>query len=169
MIKQLFIIRHAQAEDGGNSGMLRDFDRDLTSKGIIQSARMGKFLFDSNTVIDRFVSSPANRAADTARVMMEQLKADKDELVINRELYGGGARAYLRVINDLSETVSSVAIFGHNPDISFFAEYLTRSDTNGEMKKATVIQLEFEDLEWAAISGQTATFIRRIDVDDLRF
>lgn len=169
MKKQLFIIRHAHAEDLGNSAMLRDFSRELTSKGIIQSARMGKFLKDSGVVIETFVSSPANRAADTARIIMEQLKRDKDDLILDENLYGGGPKGYLKAINDLENSVQSAAIFGHNPDISFFAEYLTRDDVGGGMKKATAIHLEFDGLSWAELSGKSGSLIKRTDVDQLGY
>ena len=169
MIKRLYIIRHAHAEDLGNSSMLRDFNRELTSKGIMQSARMGRHLFESGADIDYFVSSPANRAADTARIILEQLKLDRERLILDESLYGGGAKAYLKIINELPDSVESAGIFGHNPDISFFVEYLTRDDVGGGLNKATVLILEFPDLSWAEISSKTGRLSRRIDVADLKF
>ncbi|WP_341228179.1 histidine phosphatase family protein [uncultured Arcticibacterium sp.] len=165
--KTLYIIRHAEAEDFGNSAMLKDFNRNLTGKGISQSARLGSFLVKANVKIDGFVSSPANRAFQTAKVLLEQYKLDEEQITLEESLYGGGPRAYLSCLNGISENLSSVAIFGHNPDITFFAEYLTRDDVGGNMKKATIVELEFENQDWAEISGNTGDLVRRVDVKSI--
>lgn len=159
MKKKLYLVRHATAEDGGNTPMFRDFDRDLTSMGIIESARMGKFLAEKNTKFDLIVSSAAERTKATAKIFAEQLHYDADAIVIDENMYGGGPRTYLAAVNQLEESVNDVAIFGHNPDVTFFSEYLTRSDIGGEMDKAAVIILEFEDVKWAEVSNKMGKFL----------
>lgn len=154
-MKTLYLIRHATAEDGSTSSMFRDFDRDLISSGIIEAARMAKYMLSKAYKVDLIVSSKANRAAETAKILAEQWKMDVDAIQLDENIYGGGPRAYLAALNSLDETVSSAAIVGHNPDISFFGEYLTRDDTGGQMKKAGVLVLTFEDLEWAEISNKS--------------
>jgi phosphohistidine phosphatase len=159
MIKTLYLIRHAIAEDGGNTPMFRDFDRDLTSTGIIEAARMGKFLAGTEVSFDLIVSSAAERAKATAKIFAEQLHYDADAIVLDESFYGGGPRTYLSVVNQLDESVKTVAIFGHNPDVTFFSEYLTRADIGGTMSTAGVIILEFEDLKWAEVSNKSGKFL----------
>lgn len=167
MSKTLYIIRHAEAEDFGNSAMLKDFERNLTGRGISQSARLGSFLVKDSVKIDSFVSSPANRAFQTAKVLLEQYKLEAGMIRLEESLYGGGPRAYLACLNGTAEELNSIAIFGHNPDITFFAEYLTRDDVGGNIKKASVIELRFENQTWAEISGKTGDLIRRVDVKNI--
>ncbi|KPM48874.1 SixA phosphatase family protein [Jiulongibacter sediminis] len=167
MKKTLYIVRHAHAEDLGNVRMFKDFDRRLTSKGIMQSAKLGQYFKTQKISIDFYLSSPAVRAFETAKVILEQFGKDQSLIQTDENLYGGGPKSYLAGINSISSAVSSAAIFGHNPDITFFAEYLTRDDIQGSMKKASVIQLEFEGLEWNEISGNTGSLVNRIDVADL--
>lgn len=167
MKKTLYIVRHAHAEDLGNVRMFKDFDRQLTSKGVMQSAKLGQYFKNQGIKVDFYLSSPAARAAETAKILLEQLGLNDDQLQLEENLYGGGPRAYLKGINAIDNKASSAAIFGHNPDISFFAEYLTRDDIQGSIKKASVIQLEFEGLEWNEISGNTGSLVRRVDVADL--
>lgn len=167
MERKLYIVRHAEAEDFGFSTMLKDFDRNLTGRGLSQSARLGNYLSKLPNRIELFVSSPANRAHQTAKVLLEQLKKDDSEIETNRELYGGGARAYLACLNKVDDKIATVAIFGHNPDISFFAEYLTKDDVGGGMKKASMIVLSFKDLSWKEISAKSGDLIERVDVKDL--
>ncbi len=158
MKKLLYLIRHASAEDGGNTPMFRDFDRDLTSTGIIESARMGKFLAETGIKFDSIVSSAAERSKSTAKIFAEQLEYDADDIVLDEGLYGGGARTYLSAVNLLDESLNNVAIFGHNPDVTFFSEYLTRADIGGAMEPAGVIILEF-DAKWADVSSKMGKFL----------
>ncbi len=169
MKKILYLIRHAQAEEAGNSRMLRDFDRDLTSRGVMQSARMGKYMHDNDMIADILVSSSANRTMQTAKIIAEQLKIDPDNIVQDENLYGNGPRGYLSCLNNLKERTNSLAIVGHNPDISFFAEYLVRDDIQGSMKKATLIIMEFDNLNWSEISAKSGSLLTRVDVENLNF
>lgn len=167
MTKKLYLIRHATAEEGGNSSMIRDFDRELNSKGIMEAARMGAYLYAENIKFDAIISSPAERTKATAKIIAERLKIDTDEIVLNEDLYGGGPRAYLALLNGLSKTQKEIAIVGHNPDISFFAEYLTRDDTGGSMEKGSVICLENEDNSWAELSSKMMSVSFNISVEDI--
>lgn len=159
MKKLLYLVRHATAEEGGNTPMFRDFDRILTSHGIIEAARMGKFLAEKKIDIELLISSEADRCKSTAKIFAEQLHKDADEIILDEGIYGGGARAYLAAVNNLDKKVKSVAIFGHNPDITFFAEYLTRADIGGSMEKAAVVAIEFDGVNWDEISNKSGKFL----------
>lgn len=141
--------------------MFRDFDRELTSTGIIEAARMGKYLSQKGIDFDYVISSSAERAKATAKIFCEQLNFDVEQIHLDEKLYGGGARSYLAALNALEIKCDKLAVFGHNPDVSFLAEYLTRADMgigNG-MEKAGVIILEFENLQWSEISSKDGKFI----------
>ena len=160
MNKTLYLIRHATAEDGAYSPMFKDFDRELTSSGIIEAARMGKFLKNEGKNFDYIASSCAIRAKETAKIFAEQMGFDVEKIDLNESIYGGGPRAYLAAVNALSDEFKAVAIFGHNPDITFFAEYLTRADVGGSMEKAAVIKLAFDEkLSWADVSSKMGQFL----------
>jgi len=123
---------------------------------------------EEKTNVSYFISSPANRALQTATVFAEQLGIREDSISLEQSLYdGGGPKAYLGSLNSVSEDFGVVAIFGHNPDITFFAEYLTRGDVGGNLKKASLIELSFSDIKWNEISGNSGEFVRRIDVSNL--
>lgn len=167
MVKDLYLIRHATAEDAGNSSMLRDFDRELTSKGVMQSARLGKYMADKGLLPQEIHCSPAARTLKTAELISEQLKLNEEVVKASETLYGGGPRGYLALVNNLPDDIHAVAVVGHNPDITFFAEYLCSKDVEGSMKKGTLIHLRFEDIGWAEVSQKSASFISRIDVKKL--
>ncbi|GAB2794229.1 phosphohistidine phosphatase SixA [Rhabdobacter roseus] len=156
MKKLLYLVRHGQAED--RAPMFRDFERELTSQGIMDSARMGKYLAQKSTQVDRMVTSSAARAYQTAKVMAEQLGYEQEAIVCVDKLYDGGPQAYLEAVNTTPENCSVLMLFGHNPDITYFGEYLTRSDVSS-MEKGAVAIYEFEDLSWAEVSAKTARLL----------
>jgi len=152
MKKTLLLVRHAKAED--QSKMFKDFDRELVGGGIMDSARLGHFLKGEGIVADAIKTSSAARTYQTAKIIAEQLKFDVDQIESVDKLYSGGPQAYLAAVNATDETVSTLLLCGHNPDISYFAEYLTHADV-GSMEKCSLVTVEFDELTWAEISAKT--------------
>ncbi len=134
--------------------MFRDFERELTGEGFIDSARMAAFLNERGEKVQRIVASSAFRTKQTAQVFAEQLGFDWEQVELIDDLYDCGARAYIAAVNNTPAETTGLMLVGHNPDISYFAEYLTK-DFYESMGKASVCIIEFEDLEWAQISGRT--------------
>jgi len=165
MKKTLILVRHATAEDHGLRQ--KDFDRELISKGLSESAIMGKWLVEKNMKPDHFVTSPASRAYKTAEIVADQFHIDLSEIEPIDSLYDGGPKAYLNAVNSTPENMERLVLFGHNPDISYFAEYLSGKDI-GSMKKAGIVILEFEDLKWEEISAKTGTFISYITPKEVK-
>ncbi|MCU0339500.1 MAG: histidine phosphatase family protein [Spirosomaceae bacterium] len=156
MKRYLYIVRHARAEDG--SSFFGDFQRELTSSGIIDAARMGRFLAEKGVKPDLILSSSAPRALKTAQIMAEQLGYDPAQITDTRNLYDGGSRAYLQAVTSTPDTCQTLMIFGHNPDVSFFSEYVTHADI-GNMSKAGVVAIEIENLDWSMVSMRTGKFL----------
>ncbi|AQG78998.1 SixA phosphatase family protein [Spirosoma montaniterrae] len=148
----LYIVRHAKAED--RAMFMADHDRELTPDGVIAAARIGRYLRDKLIHPGLIISSTAPRAYDTAKVIAEQIGVDTDTIVLNEQLYEGGPKAYLAAVNAIPETAKSAMIVGHNPDVSYFAEFLTHQSV-GSMSKGAVVAVTFADVEWAAVSGRT--------------
>lgn len=164
MKKNVFLIRHAAAEEGGSSTVMRDYDRELTSQGIMQAAKVGKQLKDQKIKIDAIYTSGAKRAVDTANYLTEQGGFNTENLKVSEVLYGNGPRGYMEVVNSIPNDIKSVIVVGHNPDISYFGEYLTGDSKVEFMGNATVIQIQFENLDWEAVSEKTGKLIQRTDI-----
>jgi phosphohistidine phosphatase len=152
MKRTLYVVRHAKAED--RATFMNDHDRDLLPEGIMAAARVGRYLSEKGIVADRLISSTANRAKDTAKVIAEQLGVSPDTVELDEKLFEGGPKAYLAAVNRLPDTCESVMLFGHNPDVSYFSEYLTHQSI-GSMSKGGVVAITFENLRWAEVSGRT--------------
>lgn len=164
MIRTLYIVRHAKAED--RSAFMTDHDRNLLTDGIMAAARMGRHLLSLNINPGLLISSTANRARDTAKAMAEQLKFDHDVIEYDSELFEGGTKAYLAVVNSLPDSVDSAMIVGHNPDVSYFSEYLTHEQI-GTLRKGAVVGIAFDTIPWAEVSGRMGHVVLNVSPRDL--
>ena len=150
MIKTLYLVRHAKASESVSPDLLRP----LVSSGMIDAARMSKHLASKMQGIDLILTSNAERTQMTAQVFCEQLGIDSQKVTVLESLYENSPKHYLEALNGLSEDVDSVMIVGHNPSISYFAEFLTHEEI-GSMPTCGVIGMTFENLKWAEISKKT--------------
>jgi phosphohistidine phosphatase len=148
----LYIVRHAKAED--RAIFMADHDRQLTSDGIIAAARMGHYLHEKGIRPDIIISSTAPRAKDTARGIAEKTGYEPEQIRLDETLFDGGPKAYLAAINAVPESAQTAMIVGHNPDVTYLAEYLTHQQI-GSMSKGAVIAVTFDNLTWAEVSGRT--------------
>lgn len=165
MKKTLILVRHATAEE--DNFRVKDFERQLVSKGLSEAAIMGKWLVEKGIRPDRFVTSSAARAYKTAEVMGDQLHINIDDIVTNKGLYDGGPRAYLEEVNNTPADMELLIIFGHNPDITYFGEYLSGGDI-GSMKKGSMVTLEFDNFNWNEVSAKTARLVSYITPKDVK-
>jgi phosphohistidine phosphatase len=156
MKKTLILVRHATAED--QSFRIKDFDRNLNNKGLSESVVMGKWLAENKIKPDVYVSSPASRAYKTAEIIAGELDVDISSVKTQAGIYDGGPRAYLHAVTTVAEGFSMLMLFGHNPDITYFAEYLSGSSI-GSMKKGSIAVIEFTDQKWEEISAKTGDLV----------
>jgi len=122
-MKQLFVIRHAKSswDIAGQS----DFERPLNERGHRDAPQMAGRLFKSGTRLDALVSSPANRALTTAQYFAEAFDFKKKDIITVDRLYHASAETFYDVIaGELKDKWDSVAIFSHNPGITYFANSL---------------------------------------------
>src|SRR6185436_5308799 len=83
--KTLILVRHAKSswDDLG----LSDFDRPLNDRGKKDAPVMAERLANKKIKIDAFISSPAKRAARTARIFAKEFDKKKDDIIYKTELY----------------------------------------------------------------------------------
>ncbi len=156
MIKHLFLVRHAQAV--ASTPVQKDFDRELSSSGVIEASKMGDRLHKLDVTPSLIVTSPAHRCMTTAQLIAEQLGYNTENLVSEMPLYESSVRAIMSVINGLNESYDSAMIVAHNPYLTYLAEFLTYSEI-GSMPTCGVVYITFENLTWADIRGQVGKLI----------
>ena len=132
---QLYLIRHAEAEDLGTGGITRDFDRPLTERGRADSRMLAEAFARRNIVIDAVAASPLARAHQTAAEIVSILAPNLrvvtcDELAIDK-LKPGKLSEFLADFPASGDRLpsrdeKSVAIVGHMPDLGTYCEWLRR-------------------------------------------
>lgn len=150
MKKQLLLVRHAKS-DWGNSG-LKDFDRPLNKRGFANAPEMGERLKNKNILPDGIVSSPALRAITTAKLIAYTINFDIEKIVQKPQIYEATELDLLNLINNFDNTLNFVALFGHNPGVTNFANYLAHADIY-DMQTCSMVLISFETDNWEIISG----------------
>jgi phosphohistidine phosphatase len=157
-MKHLILIRHAETAEKVTGQT--DKGRELTTGGMRQAATAGVFLREQSVPIDIIMSSPASRAATTAQLIAEQLGA-VDLISIEDELYQVSVGALFEMLRKADEH-QNIAIVGHNPTISYFAEFIADTDVEALTPGTTVI-LKVPIANWKDLTKGCATLLDRFD------
>ncbi len=156
MKKELFLIRHAEAEPQETGG--KDIDRNLTPDGEIVASKCGNFLSSILPNPDVVMCSSSVRTVQTAGRIVEQLDYSTDRIVSSEELYEASTRILLRVVNELEDAVKKAVLIVHNPSISYLSEYITGAEI-GNVSPAGIVHVSYEGA-WAEISEKSADLVQ---------
>lgn len=148
-MKRLFLVRHAKS-DWSSAGM-PDFSRPLNERGHRVAPQMGGQLFERKIYPELMVSSPAVRAATTAKYFAEGLGYPVDSIQFEEAIYGASSGSLLQVVNNLSDEFGTVMMFGHNPGFSYLAEELGNGRL-GNFPTCAIVCIDFEVASWNEIS-----------------
>jgi phosphohistidine phosphatase len=152
MTKTLYLVRHAKASDSVSPDLIRP----LVANGMIDAARMGRHLASKMQGIDLILTSHAERTQMTAQVFCEQLKLDNQIVKTDEDLYESSPKHYLDALSEVAESMDSVMIVGHNPSISYLAEYLTGEEI-GSMPTCSVVGMTIENLTWTELTKKSGS------------
>ena len=154
MAKQLLLIRHGKSDWGNN--YLADFDRPLNSRGLRNAPEMALRLSNKNLIPELIVSSPALRALTTARNFAQVWNKSSGQIKEELAIYEANTSTLLSIVNKLDDAFNRVALFGHNPGFTEFANYLSGSNIHN-IPTCGVVLIEFPFEEWKLASMHTGT------------
>jgi len=155
-LKQLIIIRHAKSDQSffGN-----DFERPLNERGRSDAPVMAKRLLDKNPKIDALISSPAVRAKQTAESFAKTLKMPATEIIFISALYHAPSNIFYEVVAGLSNDLTSVVLFSHNPGITHFVNSLNTSANIDNMPTCGIFAISADITNWADIDKGKKEFL----------
>ena len=148
----MFLNRHAKS-DWGNP-QLKDFERTLNSRGLHDAPLMGKRLSERDPEIDLMISSPANRAITTAKLMAKELGYAVDNIQEEPKIYEAHVSELLRIVNGIDNDYHTVILFGHNPGFTDLADYLTGAGILN-IPTCGICKISFDFDDWAEVSAHT--------------
>lgn len=139
----LYVIRHAIAEERDASHWPDDSQRPLTDRGRDRFRAVADLLGRVAPVVDVVLSSRYVRAWQTAELLAEH--ADWPEPTPCPELEGATSEAVCEALGDAPPD-AVVALVGHEPCLSELVAYMLTGDEAGmemEFKKGGVVCLRF--------------------------
>jgi phosphohistidine phosphatase len=143
----LYILRHADAEDGAAS----DFERELTDKGREQSRRVAAFMKQAGMKPELLLTSPFVRARQTAEIVARE--CDLREPVVEEEIGAGFAPdCVITTLSSYARENRCLMIVGHNPDLMHLGHWLLGMLDGGSLhvRKAGLMQLHLTKLSQGA-------------------
>ncbi len=142
MQRKLFIIRHGKSSW---ESIVNDIDRPLIERGVNDAYDMARRLENARLVPEMIISSPAIRALHTAMIMAKVWNLADNRIHINRNLYLPEIDTIAELLFGIDDKVTSLAIFGHNPGFTHFANrFLKQEIENLPTAGAAVITMEME-------------------------
>jgi phosphohistidine phosphatase len=121
-MKKLLIVRHAKSSREYSE--LTDFERPLSVKGRASVPLMGELVKKNRSIPDLIISSPANRALSTARLMAEQLGYPLTNIRVEERIYEAWLEDLLEVLRKQDTAKKTIMLVGHNPGLQLLADFL---------------------------------------------
>jgi phosphohistidine phosphatase len=132
-----YLVRHGIALDIGEKGVTTDAERPLSADGRQKTAQVGKGLAHLDCRPNRILTSPLQRAAQTAEILARELRTAANA-VESSELLSPGATPEATVRWLAAQTDAEIMLVGHVPDMPHLASLLVAGHTHAgfEFKKA---------------------------------
>jgi phosphohistidine phosphatase len=148
MPKLLYLLRHAQSADKQQGQT--DKDRELTPLGVKETFQIGAFMHREKIFPDVIYTSTAFRASTTAQLIADTIKLDLGRIIADEELFQASVRTFMEFIRQAYNDYDTILCVGHNPAISYLAEYLSKAEI-GELPPAGLVSIKFELTNWKEI------------------
>jgi len=155
-MKHLILVRHAKSS-WKNPGM-EDHDRPLSKRGKRDAPFMAKIFRDKKITPDLLASSTAVRAVAIAEEFADKLDYKKSKIRKNSELYLSETDNLLQYVQSLDNEDKTVMIFGHNPGITWFANYLTDGSIDN-VPTSGIVAIDFDVKKWKEVSAGSGKLI----------
>ena len=147
-MKTLYLIRHAKSS--WSYPELEDFERPLSNRGRKSALLMGAILKKLKAAPDLMISSPANRAAMTARMIADVIHYPLDKIQYSETIYLADETVLIQVIKNMNNSVNRAMLIGHNPGLTGLANYLGDQPIN-DIPTGGVCCMDLKIASWRGI------------------
>lgn len=152
-MKTLYLIRHAKSD--WSDASLSDYDRPLNKRGANDAPLMGSILLKSGIRPDFILSSPALRAKTTAIAFAQALSYPPGSIRYDHALYASDVETILSIIRDVSVSIDTLFLFGHNPELTECANYISGGDID-DIPTCGVVAMRLKNDSWESIGANSA-------------
>ena len=130
-----------------------DFERPLNKRGHKNAPFMGRVLKKLKVTPDLVISSPANRAAMTARIIAAAINYPLKDIRYSAALYELSKNTSTHIVKQIDDSVNKAMVVGHNPTINGLANYIGDQHV-GNIPTCGVFCVSLDISSWAKISEQ---------------
>lgn len=156
-MKRIYLIRHATASARGSD--IPDFERSLIPKGVKEAKRVAKRIYKNGRVTGVLVSSPANRAIETAHIFAKAWDYPVQKIVIKQEIYDNSSgEQFWSLIKSFDNNWDTVVLFGHDPSLSDFACSLAKGFKE-LMPKSGAVGFSWNSNSWEDVTSETGRLV----------
>jgi phosphohistidine phosphatase len=163
-MKTLHLIRHAKSS--WKEPDMQDFDRPLNERGREAAPLIGEFILKKKIRPDLIISSPAERARETAALIIKAAELVV-ELRFDERIYEADAARLLDVVSQIDESVGVAILVGHNPGMEDLLETLTGEKQRMQTGALARIVLDVE--KWSKVrerAGRLEWLVRAKELAD---
>lgn len=153
---RLVLFRHAKSSWANVE--LSDFERPLNERGRGDAPRMAAQLYPLLGKKPLFLSSPACRAATTARYAAISCKIPDTAIHYHACLYHASPETIWQLILEQDKSISTLVIFGHNEGLTELATACSQSAIK-HLPTAGVAVFDFDSLDWSQLEQEKAHLI----------
>jgi len=121
MSQELLLLRHGKSDWNIDTD---DFHRPLKRRGIQGAKQVGIWLLEQQLVPDTIISSPAERAIDTAEKACQMMRLNEQCIHQEQRLYDANLEILIQILSQLSNIAQRVLLVGHNPGLAELLIYL---------------------------------------------
>jgi phosphohistidine phosphatase len=129
-VKRLYLMRHAKSS--WDDPRLNDRDRPLAPRGRRAARRVGRQLGAAGIRPEEILCSTAKRARETLEAVLPFLDPQVS-VHIEDDIYGADSGELLQRLREVSSSVGSVMLVGHNPSIQELALTLANEGDGNEL------------------------------------
>ena len=155
-MKALYLVRHAKSS--WENDLLSDFERPLNERGKKDAPRMAKRLKEKEIHPDVMITSPAKRAKRTCREFSNVLGFPKSSIKEEETLYHASPETILKVLKTIRDKHDVVLMFGHNPGLTEFAEWLT-GEKLVNIPTCGIVGVKLKIKTWAELKPETSKML----------
>ena len=155
-MKRLILMRHAKSS--WDQPDLADFDRPLNKRGKRDAPLMARRLRDLPEKPDLILTSPAERALSTARIVADEIGFPKKKIVRRKDIYLAASGELLGVLQTIDNPLSRVLLCGHNPGLTNLGNYLANLHIVN-IPTCGVVCLELAVDSWADLAQGCGTLV----------
>lgn len=121
-MKKLTLLRHAKSDWHAAAN---DYERPLNKRGRKSAVLIGQRLAKRDYHPEKLISSPAERAKQTAIKIAEQIDYPATEIEFQAEIYEAGLQTLIELVRQLDDDSDDVMLVGHNPGFSALGQWLS--------------------------------------------